>query len=98
MVTDDSEYAAVFDDTGSFSPTRPDILNLFQPDGAPPRKSLSRTRSISSGSSGCQSPTYDEGRGSVFGTLPRRGRKTSMRKNLLKYLPGLNHSVEEEAV
>ncbi|XP_062862332.1 cytohesin-interacting protein [Trichomycterus rosablanca] len=105
MVTDDGEDAAfhssVFDDFGSCSPTRPDFLSLFQQDGPPARPTLSRTRSISSSSSSCQSPTYDNGRAltssSLFGTLPRRGRKTSMRKNLLKYLPGLNHSVEEEA-
>lgn len=97
----------VFED---FSPSSPhkancDVFNaMFQPEGAPPRPGLCRTRSISSGSSGngCQSPTWDNSRvsssssSSVFATLPRRGRKGSMRKNLLKLLPGLNYSVEEE--
>ncbi|XP_053483428.1 cytohesin-interacting protein [Ictalurus furcatus] len=98
----------VFDD---LSPCSPHKINcelfptIFQPEEAQPRPTLSRTRSISSGSSSnsCQSPTWDNKRtcsssssSSVFATLPRRGRKGSMRKNLLKLLPGLNYSLEEE--
>lgn len=98
----------VFDDLSPCSPHKPngDLFgSMFQPEGAPPRPGLARTRSISSGSSSnsCQSPTYDNSRvsssssaSSVFATLPRRGRKASMRKNLLKMLPGLNYSLEEE--
>lgn len=94
----------VFDDLSPCSP-KPncDLFSpTYQPEGALPRPALTRTRSISSGSSnGCQSPTYDNSRASssssssVFATLPRR-RKASMRKNLLKMLPGLNYSLEEE--
>lgn len=97
----------VFDDLSPCSPHKPncDLFNtMFQPEGVPLRPALSRTRSISSGSSSnsCQSPTWDNSRvsssssSSVFATLPRRGRKGSMRKNLLKLLPGLNYSLEEE--
>ncbi|KAK1789072.1 hypothetical protein P4O66_015026 [Electrophorus voltai] len=102
IFTDDSEDgpSAVFDDT---SPTEP-YLSFFgqdiQAEGVLP-KTLARTRSISSGSSGCQSPPWDVGRPSsnssyAFATLPRRGRKSNMRKQLLKFVPGLSHSVEEE--
>ncbi|KAF7709755.1 cytohesin-interacting protein [Silurus meridionalis] len=97
----------VFDDLSPCSPNTPncDIFStMFQPEGGPKRPTLSRTRSISSGSSsnGCQSPTWDNSRASssssssVFATLPRRGRKASMRKSLLKLLPKLNYSLEEE--
>lgn len=89
----------VFDDLSPCSP-KPNC-DLFTYQAA--RPTLSRTRSISSGSSNsCQSPTYDNSRvssssaSSVFATLPRRGRKASMRKNLLKLLPGVNYSLEEE--
>ncbi|KAK2849796.1 hypothetical protein Q7C36_008579 [Tachysurus vachellii] len=97
----------VFEDLSPCSPHKPncDLFNvMFQTEGAPPRPGLCRTRSISSGSSSnsCQSPTWDNSRvssscsSSAFATLPRRGRKASMRKNLLKLLPGLNYSLEEE--
>ncbi|KAI4886554.1 hypothetical protein NFI96_027107 [Prochilodus magdalenae] len=103
-LTDDSEdlLSPVFDDLSPFSPLDPSygFFKDFQPDGLPSRSALTRTHSISSGSS-CQSPTWDNRRpismpNSVFGTLPRRGRRASMRKQILKFLPGLNHSVEEE--
>ncbi|KAK3568287.1 hypothetical protein QTP86_003150 [Hemibagrus guttatus] len=106
MLTDEVSED-VFEDFSPSSPHKPncDVFSaMFQPEGAPPRPGLCRTRSISSGSSSnsCQSPTWDNGRvsssysSSVFATLPRRGRKGSMRKNLLKLLPGLNYSLEEE--
>ncbi|XP_076858687.1 cytohesin-interacting protein [Brachyhypopomus gauderio] len=98
VFTDDGEDVspAVFEDA---SPTEP-YIDFFQADGVP-SKTLARTRSISSGSSGCQSPPWEMDRASsssssAFATLPRRGRKTSMRKQLLKFVPGLSHSVEEE--
>ncbi|MCI4378707.1 hypothetical protein PGIGA_G00218900 [Pangasianodon gigas] len=97
----------VFDEPSPCSPHKPNcdlFSGMFQSEGAPLRQGLCRTRSISSGSSSnsCQSPTWDNSRmstssaSSVFGTLPRRGRKGSMRKNLLKLLPGLKYSLEEE--
>ncbi|KAL7882076.1 hypothetical protein AOLI_G00089250 [Acnodon oligacanthus] len=103
-LTDDSEdcLSPVFDDLSPFSPVEPScgFFRELQPDVAPSRSALIRTHSISSGSS-CRSPTYDNSRplsipNSVFGTLPRRGRRASMRKHILKFIPGLNHSVEEE--
>lgn len=99
IMTDDSEDGAfmpsVFDDSSPFSPT---ISNdgFFQLDGGPSRP-LSRTRSISLTSSNSSlSPGWENSSSSVFGTMPRRGRRGSVRKHLLKFIPGLNHSLEEE--
>ncbi|NXG59277.1 CYTIP protein, partial [Hemiprocne comata] len=62
--------------------------------GAAGRSSLRRNRSISSGS---VSPLW-EGSSctSSFGTLPRKSRRSSVRKHLLKFIPGLHRAVEEE--
>ncbi|XP_032848573.2 cytohesin-interacting protein [Tyto alba] len=67
-------------------------------DGAAGRScSLRRNRSISLASSGSMSPLW-EGTGctSSFGTLPRKSRRSSVRKHLLKFIPGLHRAVEEE--
>ncbi|XP_066543044.1 cytohesin-interacting protein [Hoplias malabaricus] len=103
VLTDDSEdlLSPVFFDHSPFSPIEQGFFcKEFQPEGAPSRPTLTRTHSVSNGSR-CQSPPCDNNRASngpssLFGTLPRRRRRESMRKNILKYLPGLNHSVEEE--
>ncbi|XP_060113111.1 cytohesin-interacting protein [Heteronotia binoei] len=61
------------------------------------KTSLRRHRSISVASSGPGSPLWDRGNASsVFGTLPRKNRKGSVRKRLLKFIPGLHWAVEEE--
>ncbi|XP_001366032.1 cytohesin-interacting protein [Monodelphis domestica] len=64
------------------------------------RKSSSRrNRNISSASSGSMSPLWEGGGSnviSVFGTLPRKSRRGSVRKQLLKFIPGLHRAVEEE--
>ncbi|KAM4626982.1 cytohesin-interacting protein [Discoglossus pictus] len=63
------------------------------------RSSLSRHRSISVTSSGSESmsPGWDTmSLSNVFGTLPRKSRRGSLRKNFLKFIPGLHRSVEEE--
>ncbi|XP_063070090.1 cytohesin-interacting protein [Engraulis encrasicolus] len=54
----------------------------------------------STSSCGSPSPTWSANQAmSLFGTLPRKGRKQgSVRKQFLKFLPGINHSVEEEEV
>lgn len=53
----------------------------------------------SSSSSSSMSPSWEETRiSSLFGTLPRKSRKASMRKHIFKLLPGLQRSVEEEEV
>lgn len=59
---------------------------------------LSRSRSSSlADSSGSLSPNWDETRiSSVFGTLPRKSRRSSVRKHIFKLIPGLQRSVEEE--
>ncbi|KTF84910.1 hypothetical protein cypCar_00028021 [Cyprinus carpio] len=99
IMTDDSEDAAfmssVFDDSSPFSPTEPNG-GFFRLEGGALRP-LTRTRSISLTSSNSSlSPSWENSSSSMFGTLPRRGRKSSVRKHLLKFIPGLNHSVEEE--
>ncbi|KAM4608495.1 cytohesin-interacting protein [Polymixia lowei] len=59
---------------------------------------LGRSSSSSlAGSSSSLSPAWEETRAStLFGTLPRKGRRASVRKHLFKLIPGLHRSVEEE--
>ncbi|XP_068429021.1 cytohesin-interacting protein [Clinocottus analis] len=61
-------------------------------------QSLSRCSSSSlAGSSSSLSPSWEETRmSSLFGTLPRKSRRASVRKHILKLIPGLQRSVEEE--
>uniref|UniRef100_A0A8C9MP38 Cytohesin 1 interacting protein n=1 Tax=Serinus canaria TaxID=9135 RepID=A0A8C9MP38_SERCA len=59
--------------------------------------SVRRHRSISLASSGSASPLWDSGGcSSTFGTLPRKSRRDSVRKHLLKFIPGFHRAVEEE--
>ncbi|XP_019582739.2 cytohesin-interacting protein isoform X1 [Rhinolophus sinicus] len=60
------------------------------------RSSSRRNRSISTASSGSMSPLWESNFSSMFGTLPRKSRRGSVRKQLLKFIPGLHHPVEEE--
>lgn len=55
-----------------------------------------RNRSISVTSSGSFSPLWENNYSSVFGTLPRKSRRGSVRKQILKFIPGLHRAVEEE--
>ncbi|NXB71163.1 CYTIP protein, partial [Donacobius atricapilla] len=65
--------------------------------GAGGRSSLRRHRSISLASSGSVSPLCESSRcSSSFGTLPRKGRRASVRKHLLRFIPGFQRAVEEE--
>ncbi|NXL62263.1 CYTIP protein, partial [Chordeiles acutipennis] len=66
-------------------------------DGAARSSSLRRNRSISLASSGSMSPLW-EGSSctSSFGTLPRKSRRSSVRKHLFRFIPGLHRAVEEE--
>lgn len=59
---------------------------------------LSRSSSSSlAGSTSSLSPSWEETRiSSLFGTLPRKSRRASVRKHILKLIPGLQRSVEEE--
>ncbi|KAM9804975.1 cytohesin-interacting protein [Neosynchiropus ocellatus] len=97
-MTDDSDLSSVFGDLNSplSAASTGDDGSFFSRDF--PHRSLSRSSSSSVASSTSSiSPTADEVRiSSLFGTLPRKGRRTSMRKNILKFLPGLQRSVEEE--
>ncbi|KAI1237414.1 hypothetical protein IHE44_0014682 [Lamprotornis superbus] len=66
-------------------------------DGAAARSSLRRNRSISLASSGSMSPLWESSSlASSFGTLPRKSRRGSVRKHLLKFIPGFHRAVEEE--
>ncbi|KAL0963773.1 hypothetical protein UPYG_G00313380 [Umbra pygmaea] len=56
-----------------------------------------RSSSLASSNSSLSSPSWDASRASsLFGTLPRKTRRTSVRKHILKFIPGFNQSVEEE--
>ncbi|NXG50346.1 CYTIP protein, partial [Psilopogon haemacephalus] len=69
-------------------------------DGAARSSSLRRIRSVSLASSGSMSPLWEgsscSSSSSSFGTLPRKSRRFSVRKQLLKFIPGLHRPVEEE--
>ncbi|KAM5152201.1 cytohesin-interacting protein [Mantella aurantiaca] len=73
---------------------------IFKLNGPAIRKSsLARHRSISITSSESEpmSPNWDSiSLSNVFGTLPRKARRGSIRKHLLRFIPGLQRSVEEE--
>ncbi|XP_074551566.1 cytohesin-interacting protein [Halichoeres trimaculatus] len=57
----------------------------------------SSSSSLASSSSSLSSPSWEETRiSSLFGTLPRKGKRASVRKHIFKLLPGLQRSVEEE--
>lgn len=60
------------------------------------RSSSRKNRSISTASSGSMSPLWESNFSSMFGTLPRKSRRGSVRKQLLKFIPGLHRPVEEE--
>lgn len=63
-----------------------------------PHQPLSRSSSSSlAGSNSSLSSAWEDTKiSSIFGTLPRKGRRASVRKHILKLLPGLQSSVEEE--
>ncbi|XP_078057184.1 general receptor for phosphoinositides 1-associated scaffold protein [Mustelus asterias] len=65
-----------------------------------PKKALTRSVSAKAGHNGVTSTSSSAwektSSQSAFGTLPRKSRRKSLRKRLLKYIPGLNRSVEEE--
>ncbi|KAL3056459.1 hypothetical protein OYC64_019033 [Pagothenia borchgrevinki] len=59
----------------------------------------SSSSSLAGSSSSSISPSWEETRiSSLFGTLPRKSRRTSVRKHILKLIPGLQRSVEEEEI
>ncbi|NWU65897.1 CYTIP protein, partial [Pterocles burchelli] len=105
-VTADSEdscyHSGGFEDSAAESLSRQSSMDddCFLPrdgDGASSRSSLRRNRSISLASSGSLSPLWEgSGCSSSFGTLPRKSRRPSVRKHLLKFIPGLHRAVEEE--
>lgn len=99
--SEDSCYQS-FDDSAAESLSRQSSVDddCFFPregDGAAGRSSLRRIRSISLASSGSMSPLWEGSSwSSSFGTLPRKSRRSSVRKHLSKFIPGLHRAVEEE--
>ncbi|XP_007888106.1 cytohesin-interacting protein [Callorhinchus milii] len=104
VCTDDSEDGeynlCVFDDTANESPIRRSSVDeecLFNREDdffKLPKSQLSRSRSVSmsSTSSGPVSPSWDTL--SSCGILPRKSK--SVRKRIMKFIPGLNRAVEED--
>lgn len=78
--------------------TSQDSSSRFSSSSSHHHQSLCRSSSSSlAGSSSSLSPSWEETRiSSLFGTLPRKGRRASVRKHIFKLLPGLQRSVEEE--
>lgn len=110
-MTDDSDQASVFGDLSSPGPfsaaSTTDDGCFFSRDfplhdrsrtSSFQHQAISRSSSSSlAGSSTSLSPSWDETRiSSLFGTLPRKTRRASVRKQIFKLIPGLQRSVEEE--
>ncbi|XP_048341663.1 cytohesin-interacting protein [Sphaerodactylus townsendi] len=101
--SEDSFYqGSVFEDPASQtfsrqSSTEDDCFLSRDSTAAVVKTSLRRHRSINEASSGSGSPLWDRGHAStIFGTLPRKNKKGSIRKKFLKFIPGLHWAVEEE--
>ncbi|XP_058478563.1 cytohesin-interacting protein [Solea solea] len=92
--------ASTTDDSCFFSRDFPsqDSGGRFSLSSSLHHQSLSRSSSSSyAGSSSSLSPSWEETRiSSLFGTLPRKSRRSNVRKHILKLIPGLQRSVEEE--
>ncbi|NXH61451.1 CYTIP protein, partial [Rhabdornis inornatus] len=99
---DSFSQGSAFEDSAADSLSRQSSLDedcVFRRDGegAAARSSLRRNRSISLASSGSMSPLWESSSlASSFGTLPRKSRRGSVRKHLLKFIPGFHRAVEEE--
>ncbi|NXW75277.1 CYTIP protein, partial [Hirundo rustica] len=101
--SEDSFYqGSAFEDSAAESLSRQssvddDCVFPRDGDGAAARSSLRRHRSISLASSGSASPLWESSSySSSFGTLPRKSRRASVRKHLLRFIPGFHRAVEEE--
>ncbi|KAM4897405.1 cytohesin-interacting protein isoform 2-T2 [Sylvia borin] len=101
--SEDSFYqGGAFEDSAAESLSRQSSTDddcVFPRDGegAAGRSSLRRHRSISVASSGSMSPLWESSAySSSFGTLPRKSRRGSVRKHLLRLIPGFHRAVEEE--
>ncbi|XP_078084454.1 cytohesin-interacting protein-like [Mustelus asterias] len=102
LMTDDSEDCdfplSVFEDLtigGHYRRSSMDEECFFyrETDMFTQKRQLTRSRSISVTSSGSEymSPSWDSGCGTV-----RKARKSSVRRRLMKFIPGLNRAVEED--
>ncbi|XP_047456019.1 cytohesin-interacting protein [Mugil cephalus] len=91
--------ASTTDDGCFFSRDFPsdDGSRRFSSNSSYPNQTLRSSSSSLAGSSSSLSPSWDETRiSSLFGTLPRKSRRASVRKHIFKLIPGLQRSVEEE--
>lgn len=101
MDSEDGYQTCVSEDSGrgAFSrqtSTDDECFVLKDGDDFLKRSSSRRNRNISTASSGSMSPLWESNFSSMFGTLPRKSRRGSVRKQLLKFIPGLHRPVEEE--
>ncbi|KAG7464097.1 hypothetical protein MATL_G00183610 [Megalops atlanticus] len=107
VLTEDSEdnspLPRVFEDWNPFSPCHlvaPGDEPFFPGDPALGTSwpSLAHAHSSNlSDSQGSLSPSWDaRGTSSPFATLPRKARQGSVRRKFMKFIPGLNRSVEED--
>ncbi|XP_041663123.1 cytohesin-interacting protein [Cheilinus undulatus] len=109
VMTDSSDQVSVFGDVSSpspFSETSTASDRCFFPGDFPSHDNSSQhhhqllcrssSSSLASSNSSLSTPPWEETRiSSLFGTLPRKGRR-SVRKNIFKLIPGLQRSVEED--
>ncbi|XP_021558591.1 cytohesin-interacting protein isoform X1 [Neomonachus schauinslandi] len=101
MDSEDGYHTCVSEDSsrGGFSRQTSTDDECFVPkdgDDFLKRSSSRRNRSVSTASSGSMSPLWEGNFSNMFGTLPRKSRRGSVRKQLLKFIPGLHRAVEEE--
>ncbi|KAM7380609.1 hypothetical protein PAMP_003891 [Pampus punctatissimus] len=78
--------------------TSESISRRFSSSSSHRHQALGRSSSSSLASSSSPvSPSWEESRiSSLFGTLPRKTKRASVRKHIFKLIPGLQRSVEEE--
>ncbi|NXT04157.1 CYTIP protein, partial [Prunella fulvescens] len=97
---DSFSQGSAFEDSAAESLSRQSSLDddcVFPRAAAAGGSSVRRNRSVSLASSGSASPLRDSsGCSGSFGTLPRKSRRASARKHLLKFIPGFHRAVEEE--
>ncbi|XP_036401926.1 cytohesin-interacting protein-like [Megalops cyprinoides] len=104
ILTEDSEDSSplpcVFEDWNPFSPVAPGDERFFPGDLALGASwpSLAHAHSVNlSDSRGSLSPSWDaRGTSSPRRALPQKARRGSVRRKFMKFIPGLNRSVEED--
>ncbi|KAK1875716.1 Cytohesin-interacting protein [Dissostichus eleginoides] len=92
----DSSYRSVMTEDSDQARRLPQVFNKLQPSSPIPgtlqQLQLGRQQQLHLSFLG------ETRISSLFGTLPRKSRRTSVRKHILKLIPGLQRSVEEEEI